>query len=203
MLALCKLAAGCPSAHWTPRVARLHHPVHHCRSCVTTIMRPHTETCRVAASPPPPRSLVGGAPGRAPAPLAHGGRPCPPALVALARALRRAGAHPRASMVGGVAHRTEFIFPRPRSRCGPVARPHRNGGARRRSAPWPCPQQKNNNQKGVGVWGGGGSAFEPSQGGGGRRPLAVHRGPDNRLAATRPTPLIPSSQRDNLPTCLL
>ena len=108
-------------------------------------------------APPSPPSRCGCAPGRAPAPLAHGGRPFPPALVALARALLRACAHPRASVVCGVAHRTKFIFPRPRPRCGPVARPHRDGGARRRSAPWPCPHSGRKKTKatmgrGLGWW---------------------------------------------------
>ena len=84
----------------------------------------HPRTCKVAASPLPPSQLMRGrSPDRVGTPRSPWpwGSARPPALVALARAILRACAHPRASMVCGVAHRPEFIFPRPRPRAKSLA----------------------------------------------------------------------------------
>ena len=71
--------------------------------------------------------------------------PCPwgsglsPALVALACALLRACALPGGPPWSAVLHTARSLFSPTLAPVRPVARPHRDGGARRRSAPWPCP----------------------------------------------------------------
>jgi len=70
-----------------------------------------------------------------------------------------------------------YIFPPHHPPSAPALAPVRprrapptgTEGTRRRSAPWPFQQNRRKKQKGVGVWGGGGSAFESSQGGGWRK----------------------------------
>ena len=160
----------------------------------------------VAAAPLLRPADAGALPGAPPRPLPVGVGPSPRA--------RRAGActpsrlHPPSGLHGLRCCTPHDVYlPPPRPRCGPVARPHRDGGARRRSAPWPCPaaEEKKQKQKCVGVWGGGGGggAFEPSQGGG--------RGPgvSSPYAAGRttgsgppaPRPCILKVQHDILTSC--